>query len=99
MLTMDGLNGLWIAHLLKRADQVALTASRLMGWVVGTLSLMIAALGAIRYASPPFDEWSGDKELLFGALVVLVTLLGYFSSIKLSARRDVITSQQRLDSN
>ena len=34
MLLTDGINGLWIARLIARADQVALVASRVMGLVV-----------------------------------------------------------------
>ena len=46
MLLVDGLNGLWMWRLLRRADRASLTTSRAMGLFLGTLSLAMAAYGA-----------------------------------------------------
>jgi high-affinity nickel-transport protein len=51
MLLVDGINGLWIARVFRRADRGARIASRAMGLAVGGLSLAVAALGVARYAS------------------------------------------------
>jgi high-affinity nickel-transport protein len=48
MLLTDGINGLWIARLIARADQAALIASRVMGLVVSGLSLMVGAFGVMK---------------------------------------------------
>jgi high-affinity nickel-transport protein len=53
MLLTDGINGLWIARLIARADQVALIASRVMGLVVSGVSLLVAAFGAPRCCRQP----------------------------------------------
>jgi len=70
MLATDGLNGWWIAHLLRRADQGAAIASRVMSVAVSAVSLGVAALGIARQLAPAVDTWTDGKELAFGAVVV-----------------------------
>lgn len=77
MLVTDGVNGLWIARLMRRADQLALFASRLMSLMVGSLSLLVALLGVCKLCFPAVDAWSEGKELYFG-LLILVLVLGCF---------------------
>lgn len=77
MLLTDGINGLWIARLIARADEVALVASRVMGLVVSGISLLVAAFGAAKLLSPQLDAWSEGKELLFGGALVLVIALSF----------------------
>src|SRR5512142_2454261 len=48
MMVTDAANGLWISHLLQRADATARAASRIMGVTVALLSLAVAALGLSR---------------------------------------------------
>ena len=84
MLLTDGINGLWIARLIARADQVALIASRVMGLVVSAISLLVAALGAARLLSPAVDAWSDGKELLFGFLLVAIIGLSFVAAIRLT---------------
>ncbi len=86
MLVTDAINGLWIARLLRRADQRALRASRAMGLIVAGASLLVAGLGAARWVSPAVADWSEGKELLFGAAVVGLVLLGYFAAVWLTRR-------------
>lgn len=70
MLVTDGMNGLWIARLICRADQIARLASRVMGLVVGSVSLLVAGFSLARMGLPALDAWSEGKELAFGAAVV-----------------------------
>jgi high-affinity nickel-transport protein len=72
MLVTDGVNGFWISRLILRADQVARIASRVMSLVVAGVSLLVAAFGLARMASPAVDAWSDGKELFFGAAVIAV---------------------------
>ena len=51
MLVGDGLNGLWISRLIRRADRTALIASRVMGLVVAGVSLLVATFGAAKFFS------------------------------------------------
>ncbi|MCX7175482.1 MAG: nickel transporter [Proteobacteria bacterium] len=72
MLVTDGINGLWISRLIRRADQIALIASRVMSLVVGSVSLLVAAFGFARLMLPSIAAWSEGKELVFGGVVVAV---------------------------
>ncbi|MBC8024210.1 MAG: nickel transporter, partial [Burkholderiales bacterium] len=48
MIATDALSGLWVSHLLRRADARAAAASRLMSLAIAFTSLAIAALAAAR---------------------------------------------------
>ena len=72
MMLADSANGLWISRLLRRADQLALIASRVMGLMVAGISLLVAAFGASKYFFPAVDAWSDGKELVLGAGVIAV---------------------------
>ena len=86
MLLTDGINGLWIARLIARADQVALVASRVMGLVVSGISLLVAAFGAAKLLSPSVDAWSDGKELVFGFALVAVIALSFVAAVRLTRR-------------
>lgn len=89
MLLTDGLNGWWIDHLIARADQVAALASRVMGLAVAGVSLLVAALGIARWASPAFEDWTEGRELAFGLMVLAVVSAGYLLALVWARRRPV----------
>jgi high-affinity nickel-transport protein len=86
MLLTDGINGLWIARLIARADQVALIASRVMGLVVAFLSLMVSAFGMMKLCLPAVDAWSEGKEIIFGMGMVIVIAGSFILAIGLARR-------------
>lgn len=86
MLLTDGLNGLWIARLIARADQVALVASRVMALVVSGISLLVATFGAAKLLSPAVEAWSEGKELAFGSALVAIVALSFVAAVKLTRR-------------
>ena len=86
MLLTDGINGLWIARLIARADQVALVASRVMGLVVSGISLLVAAYALARLLSPAIDEWSDGKELIIGGLLVALIAASFVGAVRLARR-------------
>src|SRR5574343_1497816 len=86
MLLTDGINGLWIARLIARADQIALVASRVMGLVVAGVSLLVAAFGLAKLLSPAVEAWADGKELAFGLLLVAIIAGSFFSSLGLTRR-------------
>jgi high-affinity nickel-transport protein len=86
MLLTDGINGLWIARLIARADQVALLASRVMGLAVAGISLLVATFGLAKMLSPAIDAWSEGKELAFGFALVGVIAASYFVALRLTKR-------------
>ncbi len=86
MLLTDGINGLWIARLIARADQVARIASRVMALVVSAISLIVAAYGAARLFSPAIEAWGEGKELWIGITLVGFVLAGYVLAVRLPKR-------------
>jgi high-affinity nickel-transport protein len=87
MLVTDGLNGLWMSRILRRADRLAAIASRVMGLTVAGLSLAVAALGAAKYCSPRIDAWMEGLELQTGLTVVAAVCIAAAAGMALSQRR------------
>jgi high-affinity nickel-transport protein len=87
MLLTDGLNGLWVSRLMRRADQTARIASRVMSLVVGGVSLLAAAFGIAKLAVPAFDAWFSGKEAMFGAAVFVVIAASFPIAVRLTAPR------------
>ncbi len=79
MLVTDGINGFWISRLIARADHVALSASRIMGFGIAGVSLLVAFLGVMRMTLPMIDAWSDGKDVLF-SMTVFIVILGSFGS-------------------
>lgn len=86
MLVTDGINGLWISRLIRRADQTALIASRVMGLVVSGVSLLVAFFGIAKFVSPEIDAWSEGKELIFGFALVAIIALSFVCAVRLTRR-------------
>ena len=86
MLLTDGINGWWISRLIRRADQTALVASRVMGLVVAGVSLLVAFFGMAKLISPAVDAWSNGKELLFGGALVSIVFLSFIFAVRLTRR-------------
>jgi nickel/cobalt transporter (NiCoT) family protein len=91
MLIVDGLNGLWIAALLRRADRRAQLASRAIGFFVALLSVAVAALGIARYFNPRVEVLLGPYELLIGLALVSTVALG-LSLIGLASRPQTLAT-------
>lgn len=72
MMITDAANGLWISHLLQRADATARAASRVMGVTVALLSLAVAALGLSRRFFPEASAWQNGRELFIGISIIAV---------------------------
>jgi high-affinity nickel-transport protein len=70
MLAVDGVNGVWISALIRRADRTAVIASRVMALAVAAISLAVGALTVGKLLLPAVDAWASDHELLFGVVVV-----------------------------
>lgn len=77
MLITDGINGLFIARLIKRSDRTARVASRVM-------ALAVAVVGILSEMSPNFDGWRSGKEIWLGGLIVAILVASYFVGQRLS---------------
>jgi len=78
MLLTDGLNGWLVSEVLQRSDRAGVIASRVLGLLVGVLSLSIAGLGVARQFAAELDEILADRAPWIGlgltATIVLVAL-------------------------
>lgn len=90
MMTTDGINGLWIANLLGRADQRALIASRAMGLAVAGLCFMVGTMGLAKYFSPAAAAHMEGRELIFGIAVVAIILLSFYIGKRLARAADEV---------
>jgi high-affinity nickel-transport protein len=84
MMCTDGVNGLWVARLLRETSQRALVASRVMGLSIGFVSLAIAALGVAKYFAPALAALLDDAGLLMGAALVTILLASFCLAMRLS---------------
>jgi high-affinity nickel-transport protein len=86
MIATDALNGLWVSHLVSRADARAAAASRLMSLAIGFTSLAIAALAAARHALPALDAQVEAWGVALSAAVVFVVAASYAAAMRMAAR-------------
>jgi high-affinity nickel-transport protein len=84
MLVTDGVNGIWIARLIRRADQVAIVASRVMGLAISLLGIGVGTFGLARYVSPAVAAWSEDKSLGMGLLVIVVIAVAFAIAVRVA---------------
>ena len=84
MMLTDGVNGFWIARLLRQTNQRALIASRVMGLSIGFLSIVIALLGMAKYFAPAFSAMLEGANLLMSAGLVLILCASFALALRLS---------------
>jgi len=89
MIATDGINGLWISHLLNRTDERALVASRVMGLAVGGLSILVGLFGIAKYFFPGIAARSNGHELLMGGAVILTVALSFYLALRLAHRQAI----------
>lgn len=77
MLATDGINGVWIARLIRRTDDMALLASRVMGVAIAALSFGIAAIGLAKWRLPLVDAWIEQNSLWYSFTVILSILTAF----------------------
>ena len=84
MMTTDGVNGLWVAKLLARADRRALVVSRAMGLAIAGLSLLVGSYGLARLYFPAIARHTAERELLFGCAAVAIIGLAFLIGLRLA---------------
>jgi len=89
MLVVDGINGVWISRLIRRADVTAAIASRVMALTVAAISLVVGLLTVARLALPAVDAWSEGRELMQGGAVVVGVVTAFVVGM-LAARRHAL---------
>ena len=86
MIATDALNGLWVSHLVRRADARAAAASRLMSLAIGFTSLAIAALAAARHVVPGLVAEVESWGVALSAAVILSVACGYGLAMRRAVR-------------
>lgn len=86
MIATDALNGLWVSHLVRRADARAAAASRVMSFAVACVSLAIAALAAARHLVPALDERLDGWSVALSGAVIAVVVIAYATAMRIAGR-------------
>ncbi len=84
MMTTDGMNGLWVARMLARADRRALIVSRAMGLAIAGLSLLVGSYGLARLMFPAIASHTAERELLFGCAAAAIVGLSFVIGLRLA---------------
>jgi len=87
MLFVDGVNGVWISRMIRRADRTAVIASRLMALTVAGVSIAVGLLALARLALPTVDAAIDGREILVSGAVVTAVLTAFGVGV-LAARRN-----------
>jgi high-affinity nickel-transport protein len=87
IVTVDGLNGLWIARLLRRADRAAAAASRIMAFAVAGISLAIGTLALAKWLLPQADAWAEALGPYPGVAVFAGVLVAFGTAMTVASRR------------
>ena len=72
MLVTDGVNGLWISRLIRRADEIARIASRVMGLAVAAVSLLVGGLRRRKLLVPASRPGATAGNCSSAALVAVI---------------------------
>ncbi len=84
MMATDALNGLWVSHLVTRADRRAAAASRVMSFVIALLAFLIAALAVARRFMPALDQSLASWGVVIGLAVVATVAAAYAVALRLT---------------
>lgn len=82
MMLTDGANGLWVSRLLRAADDRARIASRVMGIVVGGLSLLVGLYGVAKYFSAELAELGEEEAIGMGIGVIVIMGFGFAVALR-----------------
>jgi high-affinity nickel-transport protein len=84
MMTTDGVNGLWVARMLARADRRARVASRVMGLAIAFLGLAIAGMGAARLVSAQAAAALEGAGLALGVGVAVIVAASFALAMRMA---------------
>jgi len=93
MLVVDGINGLWLQRLIRRADRTAIVASRVMALAVAGLSLAVGLFTVAKLLAPDVDAWAEGRELWFGGAVIAGVLVAFATGMRVARRRVTVAGR------
>jgi len=86
MVVVDGLNGAWICHLVRRANRTAAIASRCMALAVAAISVSVGVFAIAKVLLPAVETWSERQGLALGAAVIVGVAVAFSVGIAASRR-------------
>jgi high-affinity nickel-transport protein len=87
MMTTDGVNGVWVACMVQRADRRARVASRVMGLAIGLLGIAIAGLAMVRLLSQEAATALAGTELALGMAAAIIVAASFAVAMRLARTR------------
>jgi high-affinity nickel-transport protein len=90
MLVVDGINGVWLSKLIRRADRTAVVASRVMALSVAGLSLAVGLFTVAKLVVPDVDAWAEGRELYFGGAVIAGVVIAFGAGMLASRRAPAV---------
>jgi len=93
MLVVDGINGLWLQRLIRRADRTAIVASRVMALAIAGLSLAVGLFTVAKLLVPDVDAWAEGRELWFGGAVIAGVLVAFATGMRVARRRVAVAGR------
>lgn len=97
MMVTDGINGLWVGGLIRRADKRALVVSRAMSLAIGFISVAIAGLGIAKYVSSAAAAALDEVGMAIG--LGMLVLLPFSFAIALRLVKPVLPRESYSDSH
>ena len=94
MLLADGLNGWWIARLIRRAGKHAVIASRVMATAVGLVSLAIGSLVLLKLVLPALDAAMEELGVWVGMAVIAAITLAFTAAMLAAPARPIAGAQK-----
>ena len=83
MIVTDGLNGWFVAHLMRRSATAAARLSRVMAVSIGGVSIATALLGVAAQLSADANAWIEDHQGRFAMLIVAIVAASFAASLRL----------------
>ena len=87
MTVVDGLNGAWFCHLVRRANRTAAIASRCMALAVAAISAAVGVFAIAKVLLPALESWSERQGLALGVAVIVGVAVAFSVAIAAGRRR------------
>lgn len=88
MIVSDGVNGMLTARYIKQSGTRALTASRVMSFTIGSVSLFVAGMGLAKWLLSACVEDANDLGLWPGIAVLMWVAAGFAVSLYITRPRE-----------
>lgn len=90
MLVTDGLNGAWVAKLVRRSKRAAQAASRMMAMTIGGVSLVVASVGIASQVLPASHPILATSGIWVSAAILLVLTTSFVIGRRLATHPVVL---------